>query len=131
MSNVLFCSPDGEDMANPDSDRIHELYFLWGDEFWASGSGDSGIYFDDGKEQTSLLLIKRDNFGVHIRFACDFSPDLILAGKSLGKTIRITVGGEPATFPDSFFVPIEVGWTAIQTFLKTGKADPKLDWVAD
>ena len=121
---------------DPDDMSMQELKTLFVDKFpavWLGPyGGDNGIVGSLGDDEVLLLIEPHKELGYYLRYSITDKSGYEIDWVSMYDETKLANHVESlATIEASegLFLPPELAWEAIKTFLETGKMSDKIKWV--
>jgi hypothetical protein len=132
--HITFIAPDGVDRIAPSPEELRELVLNRGDDYWQADAGDAAIWYDreDGS-RSRLILVEDERHGFFLLYEAPDGDGGYLCPveeQATDETVTVYTGGEPMEVEARRFVSKEKAWEAVEYFLQTGEANPKLNWEA-
>ena len=130
MPTLRFLPPIGDDIDLKDLDKVRDLVFHRGEEYWNSGSGEAGLDRTERNETAKLRLVFDKSLGFYIVYIDQKGERFTSLGTGVpARIVSPFVGGDPLPLPSKFFVPIELAWRVIEEFCNTGNRSSQISWL--
>ncbi|VEP18272.1 hypothetical protein H1P_730013 [Hyella patelloides LEGE 07179] len=129
---LIYDSPSGESIKNPDVKTIENLILHESEDYWCSGAAQGGLsWFKDEREWISLLeIVFEPSQGFWLKYT---DSDVICVSLGSGdykheNAVTAYIGGEPLLLPTKWFVKPQEAWFAVEEFCQTGGMTIKINW---
>ncbi len=130
---IVFESPTGTIFENPNVDDLRQSMIDSFPDYWYQGIGTATIdYFDDEKDQRSLLIFPIDEHGIYLKY-------LVMENRRVSEEwLSLEIPLALDQFVESsdewyasigLFMPLEKAWTAISEFLVSGERTELINWI--
>jgi len=120
---LKYYGPNGENVEEPTINFIENI-LKKDSSYWASGSGDSSLFFDD--ETSRLIFFQNENLGFfimqHPDYIAPYNPEIEI------EKVFHNVGGEPMSVPTCCFVNIVDAREIFIEFMANGKISNISNW---
>lgn len=135
MANLLFRGPTWEEIKNPSPFYLHQLLTNPPRGFWAQGSGDATLEYEETSgDEISLLILPNDEFGIYLKYHRRKGGRIVETWLSLHDANRLN---EVTTCSDEWlasvglFLPVEVAAQAVEEFARSGRRSDAVRWITE
>jgi hypothetical protein len=132
MSRIVYRSPDGKVVQNPDVSTMQTLITNPPPGYWLSGCGAATIKFEDGASRHCLLILPNANYGIYLKFIVlknGIAKETWLSLQDRAMLSKVCECSDEWYASIGLFLPKDIAWLAIEEFLKTGKRSEKVNWI--
>lgn len=130
---IVFESPDGATVENPNIDELRLSMIDSFPDYWHQGNGTAIIeYFDDEKGQRSLMIFPNDEHGIYLKYLVMENRRVRAEWISLENELTLNQFVESSDewyASIGLFMPVEKAWTAISEFLISGEKTDLINWI--
>lgn len=133
MHRIVFQTPDGIEIENPEIRQLMEYIIDEFPEYWHQGNGGGILDFEDETKgrRRRLLILPNDEFGIYLQYIKKDNNEETWLSLCNGLELKITAEcGEELYASIGLFLPKERAWLAIEEFCKTGERTDKIDWIS-
>ncbi|MCX7748037.1 MAG: hypothetical protein N2645_14300 [Clostridia bacterium] len=121
---ITYNGPTGDPIENPSINFLKDIIFNKAADYWAKGSGDSGIEIE-GLDET-LIFFYDEPYGFFIMRHPDY---LVPYDESAEiRVVEHKVGGEPMRVPSCCYVSRERAYETISEFVTTKSIPSNVNW---
>ena len=132
MYNIVYTSPQGDELECPDLELLQEYILQPPEKYWIQGSGDASLSFKEKLKETSLLILPNESYGFYLKFLVSENNRIANTWLSLNDPLlldRVIECSEEWYASIGLFLPPNKAWWAIEEFCKTGIRTDKVQWI--
>lgn len=124
MSLITYNGPTGDPVENPSIDFIKDIIFNKNADYWAKGSGDSGVEIEGLDEQLIFFYDEPYGFFImrHPDYLAPYNEEVEI------EVIEYRVGGEPLKVPSCCYVSRDKAFEIISVFVETKQIPENINW---